>query len=162
MAKINKIGLLVLSLLVTFSAQGLNREIPADVITDVKPVLSQDQYQTRDSFIGKWLSVQPTESGGTRNAVIERLGDSRYTITFKFFDSLGKLESEHKEFGLWGVSGGVYFTIYIGFIENNQMFKANPNDAHNYDTYKILSVTDNKLVYQSLSTGNKFTYKRQQ
>lgn len=132
-----------------------------NVVTTYKPELTEDKKALRESFIGKWLSSQPTKDGGTRRALIERLPDSRYVVEFNIYDAKGTLIETQREFGFWGVSGGIYFTIYRGWIENDQFYQADPNDAYNYDSYKIISTAENKLEYQSLSSGNLFIYTRE-
>lgn len=130
------------------------------VVTTHKPQLTEDKKALRESFVGKWQSISPTKEGGTRDTVIERLPDSRYVIEFKIYDAKGDLVNTQREFGFWGVSGGIYFTMYRGWIKNDEFYQADPSDAYNYDSYKIISTTEDKLEYQSLSSGNQFTYSR--
>ncbi len=131
-----------------------------DAISTVKPELDEDKLALRESFVGKWLSHQPTKDGGFRNTVIVRHPDSRYFIEFKIYDSLGVQKDTHNEFGFWGVSGGIYFTMYRAQINNDKYYEIDTSDAYNYDSYKILSTSEQKLIYQSLSSGNKYTYKK--
>ena len=130
------------------------------VITAFKPELKEDKKLLRVSFIGKWFSEQETKDGGFRRTTIERMPDSRYLVTFDIFDAEKKLIMNKKEFGYWGVSGGIYFTMYRGWIDQDRLFNVDPSDAYNYDTYKILSTSSDLLNYQSLSSGNLYTYSR--
>jgi uncharacterized protein YcfL len=129
-------------------------------ITESKPELKEDKKQLRSSFIGKWESTQLTKDGNTKHAVIERNSDSRYVVEFKIYYPDKTLKYQSKEFGFWGVSGGVYFTMFRGWIENDNLSPANPDNAYYYDTYKILNVAENQLSYESLSSGNKYIYDR--
>lgn len=86
------------------------------------------------------------------------MSDGRYVTEFKVLDSSANFKSEHKEFGLWGVSGGIYFTMFKGWIENDQLVPSDPTDAYNYDSYKIIDFKSDKLIYESLTSGNQYTY----
>ncbi|MEC4091915.1 hypothetical protein [Pseudoalteromonas rubra] len=127
-------------------------------ITESKPALTQDKKQLRASFVGKWESTQLTKEGNTRHALIQRSSDSRYIVEFKVYYPDKTLKYQSKEFGVWGVSGGVYFTMFRGWVENDNFSPADPNNAYYYDAYKILNVTDNQLSYENLSSGNRFIY----
>lgn len=129
-------------------------------ITAFKPVLTEDKKALRTSFVGKWLSKQPTKEGGTREALIERFDDGKYLVEFKVYDAKGALTKTQKEFGVWGVSGGIYFTVYRGLVENGQLYPSDPTDAYNYDSYKILEVSSEQLEYISLSSEGRFVYLR--
>lgn len=131
-----------------------------ETITAIKPELSENKVSIRKAFIGKWHSKQPTKDGSTRETIIQRLPDSQYLIEFKFFDAKGNLEKSQKEFGFWGVSGGIYFTMFRGQVENDKLYEVDPTDAYNYDSYKIINTSPQELIYQSLSSGNKYTYDR--
>lgn len=130
------------------------------VITVAKPELTENKKALRANFVGKWLSESETKNGGFRRATIERMSDSRYVVTFDVFDAEKELIINQQEFGYWGVSGGIYFTMHRGVIEKDELLNADPSDAYNYDAYKILSTSSDSLNYQSLSSGNLYTYSR--
>ncbi|MHC9511725.1 hypothetical protein [Kangiella sp. M94] len=127
-------------------------------VTDIKPLVSEKKQLQRLTFTGEWVSVQKTQSGATRKATIRRAPNGTYVIDFEFYSENDDLIYSRKEFGMWGVSGGIYFTIYQGWFENDEPVYSNPVDANNYDTYKLLKVSKNELTYQNLSSGNTFTY----
>lgn len=129
-------------------------------VTDIKPLVSEKKQIQRLMFIGEWVSVQQTESGATRKATISRAPNGTYVIDFEFYSKNDDLIYSQKEFGMWGVSGGIYFTINQGWFENGEPVFANAIDANNNDAYKLLKVSKNKLTYQNLSSGNVFTYQK--
>jgi uncharacterized protein YcfL len=129
-------------------------------ITESKPELSLDKKQLRKGFVGKWESTQLTKEGNTKHAVIERSPDSRYVVEFKIYYPDKTLKYQSKEFGLWGVSGGIYFTMFRGWVENDNFSPANPDNAYYYDAYKINIVSEKILTYENLSSGNKYIYQR--
>lgn len=129
-------------------------------VTETKPYLSFEQKKLRDAFVGKWSSRQATKKGGIKVSIINRKVDSRYVIEHKVYDKNSILIQESNEVGIWGVSGGIYFTVFRGWLENGQVTPSDPTDAYNYDAYKIKHVSENRLVYRDLSSGNKYIYKR--
>ena len=129
-------------------------------VTDIKPLVSEKKQLQRLMFIGEWFSIQQTESGATRKATIRRSPNGTYVIHFEFYSKNGDLIYSQKEFGMWGVSGGIYFTINQGWFENDEPVYSNAIDANNNDAYKLLKVSENELIYQNLSSGNTFTYQK--
>lgn len=129
-------------------------------ITEFKPQISQDRKEVRRGFVGKWQSRQPTKSGGMRLTLIERRSDSRYVAEFSLFDEDNNLIKYQKEFGNWGVAGGIYFTMFKGWIEDDNLKEADPNNPYYYDAYKIIQLEKDTLEFESLSSGNVFTYTR--
>jgi hypothetical protein len=131
-----------------------------NIVTEFKPTLSEDKKVLRNLFVGKWISEQPNDKGGVNVTTVERMADSRYINEFKIFSSARILEKEQKEFGYWGVAGGVYFTMFRGWINGETLTPSDPTNAYNYDSYKIVESTPNRLIYKSLSSGNLYTYTR--
>ena len=129
-------------------------------ITEFKPQISQDRKEARNGFVGKWHSRQPTKPGGMRLTVIERRSDSRYVAEFSLFDKYNNLKDYRKEFGNWGVAGGIYFTMFKGWIEDDNLKEADPNNPYYYDAYQIIQIEKDTLVFESLSSGNVFKYTR--
>ena len=129
-------------------------------VTEFKPLLTIDKKELRATFVGKWSSKQPTKKGGIKESIINRSVDSRYIIEHKIYDKNSALIQESKEVGMWGVSGGIYFTSFRGWLENGKVSPSDPTDAYNYDAYKIEHVDQDKLVYKNLSSGNEYTYNR--
>ncbi len=147
-------------LLLIFTFSLAFNSFASDEISAVKPSLTQDKAAQRTAFIGQWESSQPTKEGGGRKTMMDRQSDSRYVVEFTVLNEKSEVLYKQKEFGFWGVSGGIYFTMYRGSIENDEFFPVDPSNAYNYDTYQITDVSDNKLVYKSLSSENIFTYTR--
>ncbi|ACV27871.1 hypothetical protein [Kangiella koreensis] len=129
-------------------------------IRDAKVPISKVKESQREMFIGEWMSVQETENGHTRKAITKRAADGNYTIIFELYSEKGDLVFKQEEFGLWGVSGGIYFTIFQGSLEDNKPVNSDPTNANNYDAYKIVKASKQELVYQSLSSGDIYTYQK--
>lgn len=127
-------------------------------ISEFKPAVSKDRKDIRDGFVGQWISRQATDTGGMRHSIIERHEDSRFVVEFKIFDENERLTKQQKEFGYWGVAGGVYFTMFRGWIENDELKHADPDNPYYYDSYEIVEVSDEQVIYKSLTSDNVFTY----
>lgn len=130
------------------------------VVSEYKNPVTEDKKVIRDGFVGKWRSEQANEKGGINITTVHRSQDGRYLVEFTILDDDAKLKNKQEEFGYWGVSGGVYFTLFKGWIENDEFFAADPNNAYNYDAYKILGVDPDTIVYESLASGNKYQYSK--
>ena len=123
-----------------------------------KPTISGAQ-EMHDIFVGKWHGKSTLENGGHREWLAERTSNGMFTITSKAtIDGTTDLQ---KEYGLWGVAGGTYFTITQGFIsESGEIEPADTSDANLYDAYDILEATEDMIRYKGKETGNVFTVTR--
>lgn len=128
-------------------------------VTSQKPSLTLSQEETWNLMIGKWYGRQPTKDGGKKQEIVERSPHGTYKITFRIYDKDGNIK-EQSEAGHWGVSGPVYFTIFRGWIEGDQLSPANPADPYNYDAYKIVKLNNDVFEYEHYSSGNKYVIKR--
>ncbi len=128
-------------------------------VTSQKPSLTLSQEETWNLMTGKWYGSQPTKDGGKKQEIMERSPQGTYKITFRVFDKDGKYK-EQAEAGHWGVSGPVYFTIFRGWIEGDQLSPSNPADPYNYDAYKIIELNTDVFEYENYSSGNRYVIKR--
>ena len=126
---------------------------------DVHLNVSQRQSQW-DNFAGHWRTQRSNDIGGKNTITIKRFKDGRYVIQFKIFDKQEILKEEHREMGLWGISGDIYFTMFKGWIENDRFQPANSSKAAHYNAYQIIEHGADKLIYKSLSSDNTFSYQR--
>ena len=131
--------------------------VPA--VTLNQPLAPPKTRQHRENLIGQWHRTQPTSQGGTDSQIAVLHADGTYIFWFKQTSSNGTVD-EFGEAGYWGVSGNIHFTITQAFMEDGQIFPANPEDPTNYLAYKILRLSDDIFTYQTLVTGNVFTMKR--
>ena len=81
-------------------------------ITSTKPALTLSQEDAWNILIGKWYGSQPTKEGGYKQEIMERFPEGTYKITFRVYDKNGQAK-EQTEVGHWGVSGPIYFTIFL-------------------------------------------------
>lgn len=124
-----------------------------------KTGLTYNQEKTWEIMIGKWYGSQPVKDGGTRQWIAERSDDGTYKITFRRYGKNGEIE-EQTEVGYWGVSGPIYFSIFKGWVKDGYLEPSNPRDPYNYDAYRIISLTDSVMEYESASSGNRYTLKK--
>lgn len=128
-------------------------------VTSEKPSLTLSQEETWNLMIGKWYGSQPTKDGGKKQEIMERSPQGAYKITFRVYDKDGK-HKEQAEAGYWGVSGPVYFTIFRGWVQGNQISPSNPADPYNYDAYRIIKLNNEVFEYENYSSGNKYVIKK--
>ncbi|MFD2178292.1 hypothetical protein [Veronia pacifica] len=115
----------------------------------VKPDLTEGSKQQWNLMIGSWYGKQPSKNGGHSEWIVNRYADGTYNIKFKFADS-----SQSEEVGEWGISGGIYFSIFKGWLKKSQFRPADPADPYNRDAYDILSLTEDAFSYRHRETGD--------
>lgn len=130
------------------------------IVEEFKQPVASDKKEIRDGFVGKWRSEQSNDKGGINITTVIRSQDGRYLVEFTILDEKSNIKDKAEEFGFWGVSGGVYFTLFKGWIENDEFFAADPSNAYNYDAYRILDVNQETMTYESLASGNKYRYSK--
>ena len=154
--RIPSIVVVLVGLIVTGCA---TTETSKVAVTSEKPSLTLSQEETWNLMIGKWFGSQPTKDGGKKQEIMERSPQGTYQITFRVYDKNGKMK-EQSESGYWGVSGPVYFTIFRGWVEGNQLFPSNPADPYNYDAYRIIKLNNETFEYENYSSGDKYVIRR--
>lgn len=117
--------------------------------------LSYDQEKTWQMMIGRWYGNQPVKGGGIRRWITERADEGSYRITFRRYGANGGMD-EQTEVGYWGVSGDIYFSIFKGWITDGRLKRSDPRDPYNYDAYRIISLTDDMMEYESASSENRY------
>lgn len=137
------------------AAVGLSSCSTSGLVTPVKLSESQQSVRQRELLIGRWMGEAPLRGGGTNTWVMQRFEDGTFKIDFKSVDPSG-VSSAHTETGIWGVSGGIYFTATRGFIDDGTPEQADTSDPALYDTYKIKSLSRDSFEYKSISTGDHF------
>lgn len=128
----------------------------------VKPGPSEapaSQTYLRSKLVGKWFGSQPTKDGGNQSWTIIRRNDGRYEVTFRIYGADGASQ-ELQEVGFWGVSGPVYFTIFVGQEEDGGFVPSDPADASNYDAYRIIELSSERFEYEHFVTGNRYVVKK--
>lgn len=130
------------------------------IVPEYKSQLSDDKRALREGFIGRWRSEQPNDNGGTNITTVHRSQDGRYLMEYTILDSQSNVKNHQEEFGFWGVAGGVYFTLFKGWVENDEFYPADPTNAYHYDAYQILAVEPEAIAYENLASGNKFYYSK--
>ena len=153
-------NLLNTALIFSLLLMGCEKESTSNVkITSAKPSLSKDQRQVWDSMIGTWYGNQPTKDGGRKEAISVNYQDGRYEIQFRITHPSGVVENQ-TEIGRWGVSGDIYFSIYEGWKDGDVVRPSDSSDPYNSDAYRIIELSNYKLEYEHVTTGNKYTMKK--
>ena len=124
-------------------------------VTEIKPALTDELKQQRELVVGTWYSNQNTDNGGSREEIARYARDGKYRLDFKHTKSDGSIEYS-REVGYWGVSGNIFFSIFVGQIVDGKLYQANPEDAYNDDAYKIDELNKESFIYEHVHTGNHF------
>ena len=119
---------------------------------------SDKSQHRRELMIGKWLGESKTTDGELRLALVERRENGTHSITFRLYD--GSSYEESVEVGLWGMSGGVYFTIMRGWMTGGRFEPSDSTRAYYYDAYEIVRLDGTTFEYRSMETGNRFANRR--
>lgn len=119
------------------------------------PDNTHNQISERMSLVGSWHGMQLTKEGGTKEWLIQNDIFGAYSIIYKITEKSGKINIS-KEFGVWGVSGGIYFMITRAWMYGDSFEEEDPRDPFNYTAYKILKSSIEKMTYQSLKSGNTY------
>jgi hypothetical protein len=129
-----------------------------EIVDAEKPVIVGDVVR-RSWMVGTWRGTAKTKDGETRVWDVTRKVDGTFRVEFCIACNTSK-EERLVEYGVWGVSGDVYFTITRGWVEGQGRLEADPRDEGLYDAYYILKAEGNSMRYRSASTGNEFTIER--
>lgn len=117
------------------------------------------EEQQRNLMVGKWYGSQPTTDGGHREWIVLRSREGTYQIAFRIHAPDGG-HKDQIEVGEWGVSGGIYFSIFKGMVVDGQLEPADPTDPASYNAYRLITLNAQELEYEAISSGNRFTLKR--
>lgn len=112
----------------------------------------------REALIGRWYGDMKTSDGGRHRWLIERNKDSSFIV--HFLSGIEGASIDQTEYGSWGVSGNIYFTITSGYLHDKMPEPRDPTDPSLYDAYKILSLSDDTMTYQSVETKRVYTARR--
>lgn len=114
----------------------------------------------RDMMVGRWLGEMPTEKGQFYKWLIERRSDGGFTLQAELMEK-GKVISRNTEFGLWGVSGHIYFSMTREMLNaQGKVGALDTNTANYYDAYEILELENGIFRYKHLETGNEYLVRR--
>jgi hypothetical protein len=126
--------------------------------TDEKPEVFADSVN-RAQLIGRWVGESKVKNGGpTVKTLSERRADGTFVVQFRM-EGGGKVR-EQVEAGLWGFSGGIYFTLTRAIKHGARFDPVDATDASFYDAYKALVISPSEFSYRSLSTGAEFKVKK--
>ena len=124
-----------------------------------KPAPSDPQKEVWRHMLGRFHGKQPTPEGGVYEWVVERAANGTYVIHFRICGPDGDCV-DRIEFGEWGVSGPVYFSIFRGWVEDGVMRPSDPSNPYNYDAYRIVRLTGDTFEYETFDGVNRFRIER--
>ena len=117
-------------------------------VTAVKPELPASENETWNSMVGNWFGSQPTKQGGRREWLMSRFADGTYKATFRVREKGGRL-TEQSEYGEWGVSGPIYFTVTKAVSRGGKAVAVDPADPYYRNAYRIVSLSETGFTYRN-------------
>lgn len=130
-----------------------------EAIQQFKAELPEDQKDKWRLMVGKWYGSQPLEQGGKKEWVITREENGFYEIAFRNKLHDGTIE-KRIEVGDWGIAESFYFSIFQGWIVNEQFVPADRKDPYNRDIYQVIRLSKDIFEYQNITTKERYTVKR--
>ncbi len=130
----------------------------AQLLTSDTKVGTEQTSRSRNLFIGRWYGDEHALDGGRHQWLNERKEDGSFVVRFR--STKANETINQTEYGSWGVSANIYFSITSGFMHGVLPEAADPTDPTLYDAYEIISLTADSMTYRSLETGNTYTAKR--
>jgi len=128
-------------------------------VEQLKVDLPEDQKERWRLMTGKWYGSQPLKQGGKKEWLITRDENGFYEINFRNHLEDGSIE-ERTEVGDWGIAETFYFSIFNGWIINDQFVPADRRDPYNRDIYKVIRLNESFFEYENISTKDRYTVKR--
>ena len=113
----------------------------------------------RDMMVGRWVGEMPTVDGKFYKWLVERRTDGGFTLQAQLKEQ-GKIVEQNTEFGFWGVSGHVYFSMTREMMVKGKTVPLNTNTANYYDAYEIVELGEGRFKYQHVETGNVYLVHR--
>ena len=105
------------------------------------------------SIVGKWLGLDSPQTW-VKCWLNEPRPDGTFEVTFLADAPFGL--RRQVEQGTWSLANGVYSTITT-LIDGS---KVNPGNPQFKDTYRIIELTDEKLVFSHIERGWQFSANR--
>lgn len=154
--------LLLFGIVMFFSGHAIQAKVKnksTDELTLKKPNLAWNQQQQWFDMVGKTYLDQPSENSGRREILSNRFLDGTYEFVFRTHDENGNY-TDSVEVGEWGVSEGIYFTIFKGWMKKGKFKRADNRDPYNRDVYKIITLNENVFIYESLDGKTRYSSKQ--
>ncbi|MCH6258866.1 hypothetical protein MLD52_20070 [Puniceicoccaceae bacterium K14] len=111
--------------------------------------------RTWTALKGKWYGKQKRVDGQVREWLIEHKADGTFLTTFIDIDKDGKKKTTI-EYGDWGASGTVYFTILKGFIKEGEEEPIAEPEYWTRDAYEIIRLNLDEFIYRDLEKQMRF------
>jgi len=109
-----------------------------------------------EQFVGYWYSEYVSPHSGVQvRSIAERRPDGVIAIQFRQYRD-GTFLKEHREAGRWFVADGLY-KVHTKIVDG---LLVDPQQPENYDTYTIVSLSNDEIIYKHDLAGITFHGKR--
>ena len=123
------------------------------------PKLSQEHKNNWKNIQGVWYGAHVTTEGLKRIEINTYEADGNSTGVQRYYSG-STLVKETIYHSQWGVVSNIFFDVVDEFISNGKSKKYDKTNPSRFFAYKIISITDDTWIYESLRSGNKYVMKR--
>lgn len=121
-------------------------------LTLAPPVWANQQAGQEKLAVGTWYGeYAPAPNQPLQRFIVTRLADGSFSLQARLYEK-GKIVSDLRNRGLWGISNGMYFTVTTEVNGERTDFK-NPGVTH---PYLVRTLSQGEFEYQHIPSGNKF------
>ena len=139
-------------LVLTFVLVGCVTDNNANTVARYKSREKNDVEERRDLLAGKWLSNSLVKEGGSKMTLNQRSPDGTYVLTIRVVMPDDRIVVS-QEYGVWGLSGNIYFTKMQGRIESGQKVPCNGRDSYYDDAYFVKRLTADEFDIETVTNG---------
>jgi len=121
------------------------------VATAAENAETSPQLQLRKALVGTWHTKFVQSDGGYREEYFTVSENGTFRLRFLTTNRLGRLVDAYAIVGIWGVAQDIFFTSNLRYeYHNDVQYPAYLGDAHEFNAYKIVEITESFQRYQVL------------
>jgi len=124
-----------------------------------KPYLSDEKVEYWNNLVGTWKGGKKLKGGDLTEWIIDRKSDGTYRISFRTITNDGAVDVS-TEYGQWGVSDNIYFTITDARLVGDSIEKTNRRNPYYYDAYRVVEATDSVFHIETIIGRDSFVVRK--
>lgn len=124
-----------------------------------KPYVSDEKIEYWNSLVGTWKGEKELEGGGRAEWIIDRASDGTFRIVFRTIQNDGAVDVS-TEYGQWGVSDNIYFTITDARLVGDSIQRTDRRDPYYYDAYRVVEATESLFHIETIIDRESFVVKK--
>ena len=117
------------------------------------------QQEKWNLLLGSWYGTLPTINGEAKKQIISHNVSGRYQSRVRSRSENGEVKTI-SETGYWGISGDIYFSIFLGWVTDKGAKRAHSSNPSHYNAYHITGFADQTLMIKHASSGKQYTLEK--